>query len=118
MSSINYDETIQAYIDICNQAIDLHKERFPFRQIWGAADLSSQGLIVEVKLKDVVPNLSYIMHVDQEKISLLFEEVELCFERVWQVPFSYLSDVVGVPEKYIRNPALLDWSWLIQAEGS
>lgn len=113
MSQLKYDEIVHSYISICNQAIDLHRERFPFYQIWNAAEISSKGIITKLKLHDVVPNLLYHIHVKHDEMSLISDRAVKDHDIEWNVPLSYLSKIVELPEKYIQNPVLMDWGWFI-----
>ncbi len=113
-SAPDYDDLIKRYIDVCNRAIMLNHDRFPFKQILGAAKNAEGSKIIEVRIKEGSPDLSYAMTFDQE--GLVARPHSTCTEcqcdRKWGVSKSYLEDVTKNPEDYIQNPAKLDWEWM------
>lgn len=105
-------ELISKYVDICNRALNVNKNRFPFKQILRAASLSESGLRVKVVMAD-----------DGRSVKgLLLKDDEICccdlsdFDREWVVQEEYLRNVLCSPEEYISNPAKLNWDWLYSGD--
>lgn len=114
ISSPDYDDLMQRYLDVCNQAMALNKDRFPFKQILSAAKASECGKIIEVHVVEGLPGASYAMTFGSD--GLVFEPHSACSDcncdREWSVSKGYLEDVAKNPEYYIRNPARIDWEWM------
>jgi len=113
-SAPDYDELLKRYLDVCNQALVLNKNRFPFKQILGAAEKSEIGRVIEVNVLDISVQASYAMSISKDGI--VAEPHSDCpdckCERTWKVTKDYLEDVADNPAAYIENPAKLDWEWL------
>lgn len=110
----NSDDLIECYLDVCNQALALSKDRFPFKQILGAAKKSESACVVEVNIVDALPPVSYVMKFNQGKIVAaphLFCADCNC-DRTWNITKGYLEGVVNNAQTYIDNPAKINWEWL------
>lgn len=113
-STSNYDDLMERYLDVCNQALALNKERFPFKQIWGAAQESECGKVIEVNIADGFSKASYTMRFSKGR--LVAEPHSKCqYDRKWTVSEHYLENVAKDPEEYIQNPAKIDWEWMYDA---
>lgn len=114
IKSDNHDVLIQRYVDICNRALDLNKDRFPFQQILCAAREAETGRLIEVDIVDSKPKVSYVMHI--EKDSIVTEPHGDCddcnCDRLWPVTLEYLKNVVHNSDAHINNPAKIDWEWM------
>lgn len=111
------------YLDICNKALDANRERFPFKQILGAArDQATAARKVEVCIVDDRPRASFVIGIEKDKITgepkgSCEEACQNCrCNRQWHVARSYLEAVVKNPQTYIDNPARIDWEWLYNTE--
>ena len=117
MYAPNYDDLIARYLDVCNQALTENKDRFPFKQILGAAEKSERGAVIEVNVIDVVPTASYAMILS--KSGLVATPHGACSdckcERAWNVTADYLQTVANNPDIFIQNPAKIDWEWMYDA---
>lgn len=114
MSSADYDNLLKRYLEVCNQALSLNNERFPFKQILGAARQSEKGRRIEVDIIDDSPAPSYVMSIENDRI---VADPHSCrgdcnCERTWRVSRSYLEKVARNPAAYIKNPAKIDWEWM------
>ena len=110
----DYDDLMKRYLDVCNQAMVLNKDRFPFKQILGAAQKSECGKVIEVNIVDDVPAASYAMTFSRD--GLAAQPHSSCSDcrcdRKWVVRRAYLEEVAKDPENYIQNPAKIDWEWM------
>lgn len=113
MSLADIDDLIKCYFSVCNKALDLNKERFPFKQILGAAKASEKGRQVEARVSDH-PDAVYVIEIKQGVIaSRPHVDCEDCnCVRGWCVTKNYLEDVVKNPQIYIGNPAKINWEWM------
>lgn len=111
------ESLIKAYVDVCNRAISLNRDRFPFKQILGAARAAEKGRIIEVRIQEWPKRNSFIFKIENDLI--LAELHSACgnckCDRIWAVGEQYLKRVAGNPDPYIANPALIDWSWMYSA---
>lgn len=102
------------YLEICNQAMEANKDRFPFKQILAAAQSEQSSKNIEVCIINDNPEGTYVIQLGDNKI--IGESHESCddceCDGQWRVTRSYLEDVVQNPEKYIQNPAKIDWDWM------
>jgi len=105
------------YIRVCNEALSLNKDRFPFKQILGAARKSEKGRPVEVKVLDGGPGDVYVFKLRGDGI--FFEPHESCENcdcvRTWKTDIPYLKAIAENPEIYIQNPAKINWEWMYGA---
>ncbi len=116
-------DLFQKYLEVCNEALDANRERFPFKQILGAArEHATTASKVEVCIVENLPRASFVIGIEKDKIT--GEPKESCEEvcegcrcnKQWHVARSYLEAVVKNPQAYIDNPARIDWEWLYNTE--
>ena len=110
------DDLFQRYMAICNMALKQNENRFPFKQILGAAKNVTPKSGVEVLIIDDRPSDGNLVHLNESgKFQSLDESCKNCdCVGQWRVTRSYLEDVVNDPEKYISNPAKIDWEWMFE----
>lgn len=109
----NY-QLFQRYLEVCNQALEMNKDKFPFKQILLPLKSANPAKAVEVSIIDDHPVDRYTLTVNGEK--LVGEIAKPCANcgcgGAWRIQKSYLEDVIAHPEDYINNPAKIDWEWL------
>lgn len=108
------DDLFIRYLNICNQAIEANKDRFPYSQILAAATAPESSRSVEVCIIEDHPEAKYVIQVEDSKLSgKPHESCEKCdCQGQWRVTRSYLEDVIKNPDEYIQNPAKIDWEWM------
>ena len=106
----------ERYLDICNQAIEAHKDEFPYKHVWEAAEslLGDEG--VHLTLYDDEPKGDYQLHLHDKQLDVTSGSDEPP-SKGWRMNSSYLRQVVENPEEYIKEPAKLDWHWLKNRAG-
>lgn len=118
MSTKSVEDLLMAYLSVCNRAIALNKDRFPFKQILGAARETGKNRLIEVRiLNDSLQegeSQSYVMTFEKDKIIAKPHEscVNCNCDGIWRVSIAYLVDVTKNAESYIENPAKINWEWL------
>lgn len=119
VSHFNYDDLMQRYLDVCNQAMTHNRDRFPFKQILGAALKAENDKLIEVNIVDDLPPVSYVMRFGKNGlVAQPHAECEPCAcDRQWNVNRTYLADVAKNAESYIDNPAKIDWGWMYDSTG-
>jgi len=113
-----YELIFERYLDVCNQALEKNKDKFPYKEIWNAR-LKSLGKnkILLCAVYDDRPKIVYTLQLTEDmKIKILKKE-PVPREDVWPLKYSYLKQVVDNPEEYIEHPANLDWGWLTDVFG-
>ena len=110
-SSKKHEHLFKQYLKICNQALDENKNRFPYNHLWDAAQKLMEDEIVQISIYDDRPKIAYCLqfkdhHIEAVKVSTTDKSDSCC------INMSYLEQVVEEPEKYIENPAKIDWDWL------
>lgn len=108
-----YEQVFQQYLEICNRAIELNKNKFPYTEIWG---VRLKALEDEIKIQAVVfddrPKLAYMLRLTKDMKIEIAEKKELPREDAWPFTYQYLKRVVDNPKEYLENPARLEWGWL------
>lgn len=108
----NQEILIRRYVSVCNEAISVNRQRFPFKQIFEAAKQAEEGHKIEVSVSG--SSESYVFQIKGDAI--VYERHSACDDcqcvRKWVAPESYLMAVISEPDTYIKNPAHLDWGWL------
>lgn len=105
---------LNGYVSVCNEALLKNKERFPFKQILGAAREREAGQLIEVVVDQANPEDVYVFGIEDDKIIVMpHTECEECTcVRTWNPSKDYIDNVLADPETYINNPALIDWNWM------
>ncbi len=103
------DTVLETYIKVCNDVIHANKDRFPYAQIWQAAEQSLLGRCFRFEVTQGEANTSFVAsfydgHIYPVETDMVCHTVLFTLE--------YLQDVIKHPEKYIENPSLIDWNWL------
>ena len=108
-----YERVFERYLEVCNQAIEKNKNKFPYMEIWQARwKKLGQDAIVHCAVYDDRPKVIYTLQLTEDmKIKILKKEPAVR-ENVWPFKYSYIKQVVDHPEDYIEHPANLDWGWL------
>ena len=109
-------DLIDRYVAVCNEALRLNRDRFPFRQIWNALNANQQDYksYIYITDGDYIDKRCYIFQSNDQGITshLVQAPENNKAKRCWYLPLAYLTTVTNDPQTYINNPALLDWGWL------
>jgi hypothetical protein len=110
------------YIDICNQALEENKDKFPFDCILHGVQNASKSKAIRVKIVNDMGRPEFHLKLNNGEVQY---DLMNCQKRcsschdactttndAWSVRTSYLQDVINHPQQYIENPARLDWEWL------
>lgn len=113
-----HEDLFAQYLEVCNQALQASKHKFPFQQILGAAQQMNSSRKTEVFVIEDRPQSTYVLLVNNEgivaKAAASSEKCDCLGE--WRVTRSYLEDVIQNPQKYIENPAKINWDWLLDPD--
>ena len=114
MDTSEHFDLIERYANVCNQALLQNKERFPFKQILGAARDAERERPVEVVISDAVPPEVYVFRLKSDGVEVKphLRCSDCTCVRSWNTNMSYLRNVTQNPYVYIKNPAKLDWEWM------
>ncbi|MDR3425529.1 MAG: hypothetical protein P4M13_10745 [Alphaproteobacteria bacterium] len=108
-----YERIFERYLDVCNQALEKNKERFPYKEIWQARwKKLGQHNILHCAVYDDRPKIIYTLQLTEDMKIKIIKKEPVVREDVWPFKYSYLKHVVDHPEEYIDHPANLDWGWL------
>ena len=113
-----YERVFERYLDICNQAIEKNKDRYPYNEIWTARwkNLGTHN-ILQCAVYDDRPKVIYSLQLTEDMKIKILKKTYASPEDIWPFKFSYLKHVVENQEDYIQNPANLDWGWLTSVFG-
>ena len=91
----------ERYLEICNQAIDANKDRFPFKQILSAASAADENKNVEVCIIDDHPEDAFVIQMGEEGIiGQPHGDCADCeCDSRWKVTRSYLEHVIDNPRQ-------------------
>ena len=103
-------ELFRRYLEICNEAVQHNRDRFPYKPIWDAVETLMKDREVAVAIYDDRPKET--CEVTLQDHQLKAKQVDKPADGAWHVNMSYLERVVRNPEEYIHNPAKIDWEWL------
>ncbi len=104
-------ELFQQFLEVCNQAMEAHKEEFPYKYIWEAAEDFQDEDGMHVTIYDDEPKGDYQLRMHDKHIEVM-DDSQQSDTSGWRLNISYLKQVVENPEAYISEPAKLDWQWL------
>lgn len=113
-----YERIFERYLDICNQAIEKNKDKFPYMEIWKARwkNLGPDGTL-RCAVYDDRPKIVYTLQLTKDMKIKIIEKTPAAPEDVWPFTYTYLKHVVDNPQDYIEHPATLDWGWLTEVFG-
>lgn len=114
MNASDHCDLIEQYVHVCNQALLLNRDRFPFKQILGAARVAEKGCVVEVSIADDPLLESFVFELRGSGIVVRAHgDCPDCdCDREWSVSSTYLKCVANNPQSFIENPAKIDWEWM------
>jgi hypothetical protein len=102
---------LEAYLEICNKVLEANRDRFPFSRIWEAGEAALKGRTVALAVVDDEPKASCVVRLENKHIEATEEGGEC--PPVTRLSKQYVEDVLAHPDKYIADPALIDWGWLM-----
>ena len=113
-----YELIFEQYLEICNQAIEKNKDKFPYREIWRARwkNVQSEN-ILECAVYDDRPKIIYTLQITEDMKIKILKKTHIAPTDAWPFKYSYLKHVVANPQDYIDHPANLDWGWLTHLLG-
>jgi hypothetical protein len=113
-----YERIFERYLEVCNQAIEKNKDRFPYTEIWRARwkNLGANNLI-QCAIYDDRPKAIYTLQLTEDMKIKILKKTHETSDDIWPFKYSYLKHVVESPESYIENPDSLDWGWLKMSLG-
>ncbi len=102
------------YLNICNLALNKHKEAFPYKQILeiGESVLGGKNIKISVVPDDSGLTIThYTVRFNGGTFDVVTDETEVS-EMDWTLKESYLKKVVTSPADYINHPEKIEWEWL------
>jgi hypothetical protein len=106
------EEIFTRYIAVCNQAIDRHRNTFPYRELLAAREkLLGEYIHVAIYDDNGIPEAVFMLHFKDDKLTF-WQDVSSGMKKSWRLNRSYLRQVVEHPEKYLEHPERLDIDWL------
>jgi hypothetical protein len=114
----DYERVFERYLEVCNQAIEKNRDKFPYMEIWKARwKKLSTGNILQCALYDDRPKVVYTLRLAEDMKIEIIEKTHMAPKEAWPLRYSFLKHVADNPEDYIEHPANLDWGWLTDMFG-
>lgn len=110
------DALFQHYLQVCNAAMDRHKNEFPYKYIWEAVEKLQAGEEVDLTVYDDAPQRHYRVRLKDKQIEVVQSDKDER-HKGWKMNTSYLRKVTEHPQEYVEHPARLDWDWLKDRAG-
>ena len=101
------------YLDVCNTAMERHRDSVVHKAIIAAWDMIFGGRDVGINIcddNDRVETSVTIRFVNGAFVPVAEPQTEPSFHL--KVKRSYMEDVVEHRDEYVRHPEKLDWDWL------
>ena len=110
---LDYEQVFQKYLEICNQAIEQNKNKFPYTEIWGARFKTlEKEATLHATVYDDRPKVAFTLRLTPDMKIEIVDKKAILPEDEWPFKYEYLKRVVDNPKEYIDNPAKLEWGWL------
>jgi hypothetical protein len=106
---------LNAYVAICNQALQENKDMFPYKSIIEAFYQTIEGKKIALSLIDDEPKVIGCLSLEKDGVKLSpldVDENQAVKINMCHLKMSYLKNVVLNPHEYIKNPAKIDWRWI------
>lgn len=103
------------FLEVCNRAMQAHKDEFPYKHIWEAAEELQAENGLHVTVYDDEPKGDYQLRLHDKHVELM-READEAEVGGWRINKSFLRKVAENPEAYIQDPSQLDWQWLKQSD--
>ena len=100
---------LESYVAVCNDVISANRDRFPYGQIWEAAEQSLFGRCFRFEITGGETNRFCPCTFHEGRIYPIQSESACMTVRFSE---DYVRSVVEHPEKFIDNPTLINWDWL------
>ncbi|WP_417449974.1 hypothetical protein [Kordiimonas sp.] len=107
---------LERYLDICNRVLDANQDRFPYNRIWAAGEAALEGRPVALAVVDEEPRAHCVVKLEGHHIEAAEGGGEA--PPVSRLSKKYIEDVLANPDKYIADPSLIDWRWLMGGKTS
>ena len=98
-----------------NKAIAANQSKPVYKQMLEASEKLADGLTVGVAVyKDdpSTPHDYYTVRFENARLELLDHGKRDDMDLTWKVSQEYIENLANDPDRYINNPALMDWDWL------
>ncbi len=113
-----YHELLLRYVRICNKVLAANRDRFPYRQMWSAGERALSGKPVVLALYNNGLRAYAVVAMGENAITVEnIEPAKMAAENrllpTYPVQMDYVMDVVAKPDRYVADPSLINWDWLI-----
>ena len=116
-----FQDALDRYIQVCEQALASDQVSAPMRAIFQAALKNMEGKSLSLALYDDRPKALCNIDIADKQVKVSNSrgianndrpEDHHTNPRVVRLSLTDIQDVIKKPDRYLKNPALLDWSWL------
>ncbi len=108
-----YEQIFRQYLEICNEAIEKNKSKFPYTEIWAARfkKLADDAALHAIVFDDR-PKAKFKLRLTKNMKIEITETKTISPDDEWPFNYQYLKRVADNRQKYIDSPAMLEWGWL------
>src|ERR1700722_14636227 len=89
---LDYEQVFQKYLEICNQAIEQNKNKFPYTEIWGARfnSLEKEAMLHAI-IYDDRPKAAFMLRLTKDMKIEIVEKKSVPPEDEWPFSYQYLK---------------------------
>ena len=111
---LNLEGKLLCYVAVCNEILAANETRFPYAHIWRAIE----GEVADKYIEFIVAKGCEKAHVYMQFLRCRMSVINRPFESDCRVisktlDWPYVHEVTRNPPRYIANPALIDWDWVV-----
>src|SRR5476649_2014368 len=87
-----YERIFERYLDVCNEAIEKNKAKFPYTEIWGARWKNlGKNNIIRCAVYDDRPKMIYTLQLTEDMKIKILEKTHTGTEDIWPFKYTYLK---------------------------
>jgi hypothetical protein len=112
------EQTLLEALDVWNEAIQRHREAFPYREILPKCEEALRDKDIGVEIHEAHPTRA------TSRFTLRFEDGQIrpvqhnpVADVMWRVSRESLRDIAENRQYYLDRPVKLDWNWLTYSAG-
>lgn len=112
LKSQEYYKLLEAYINICNEALKQNKHNFPFNHMWKVIKDQCKNQEINIALIDDRPDPVGALRLSDDGVRVSPSKQEDEATKGCHIKLSHIQHVLNNKEEYIKDPARINWHWI------